>query len=133
MIDLDKLPSSDFVNTEEITSASGVYFVICTGNKILYIGQSKNIQKRIKTHGLKPVFKDRNVARIAWIECDESIRLEKESQMILMFRPELNIARKPYVRRDALRQFSENIDIPGIGDAWQDSFATAIAMDLELF
>ena len=63
---------------------SGVYFLI-NDNKIIYIGQSKNVFARIHTHSMTKKFN-----KIAWVNCELKHLDIIESFYIHAFRPELN-------------------------------------------
>lgn len=61
----------------------GVYFLIKKG-KVIYIGQTKNFNQRIKGHSNKKYDSYRFVA------CDVNVLLDYESRWIKKFKPKLN-------------------------------------------
>jgi hypothetical protein len=74
---------------------SGVYFLEDSKENILYIGQSKNIFKRIITHlgknsNLRQNSLFKNIEKIKVLFMEEDLLLTKESEFILAYNPPLN-------------------------------------------
>jgi len=62
----------------------GIYFLI-RNSKVVYVGQSRDIDRRIASHKLDKIF-----TSYRYILCDEDRLLHYEKRLIRLFRPELN-------------------------------------------
>lgn len=73
-------------NFDKLPNAKGIYFVI-SGNYLLYIGQSKNVKSRIKTHNRRKQFVAFANLKVLFFEMDDT---EIEDDFIFYFNPVLN-------------------------------------------
>ena len=83
------LPSVLLQNKDLLPARGAVYFVI-DANEILYIGQTKNLYNRWRSHHKQPEISDSNQILIAWLECDEPQRTPLELELIKLHKPRLN-------------------------------------------
>lgn len=98
------LPSLPLVERSGLPNLPAIYFVIA-GEQVVYIGQTKNLVRRLLTHDkLKKFTRAGAETRIAWLECNElSLLRQIESVLIEYFAPTLN-------GRDARSKRSEKIN-----------------------
>jgi excinuclease UvrABC nuclease subunit len=84
------LPSLPLANRSTLPSCPAVYFVL-EGDRVLYIGRSRNLQQRWIAHHRYSQLQGFNNVRIAWLECSEpSLLPEIETALIEYFQPSLN-------------------------------------------
>ncbi len=98
---------------EEAPTTTGVYYMHQEDGKIIYIGKSKNIKKRLNQHFTSDNRKSRRiqteVARITYeITGSELLALLKESEEIKRNRPKYNRALKRSKFNQALYQFIDD-------------------------
>jgi DNA polymerase-3 subunit epsilon len=84
---------------EEIPAATGVYYFYNKAKELLYIGKSKNIQKRIRTHFTSPKGKSLKLQKLVHQvrfekTGNELLALLKEQNEIKINRPKFNYAFK---------------------------------------
>lgn len=84
--------------TDEMTTDIGVYIITVGGvdGKVFYVGQSKDLTNRLKSHVVikNLISLNYDVASL-YVNCiDKSDALELESYVIEHFRPQLNVAGK---------------------------------------
>lgn len=79
----------------ELQTISGVYFLF-RGDEIVYIGQSYDVYSRVIDHKSDP---SKHFDKWAYIEVDETERLEIERRYIEMFQPQYNQTHRIYPRR----------------------------------
>lgn len=92
MIDLANLPSMPLEQRWSLPTVQCVYFVLSSKNQVLYIGQTKNLANRWRTHTLYKALKTLNNIRIVWMQIsDESLLLEVEEILINHYQPEFNL------------------------------------------
>jgi hypothetical protein len=84
------LPSVEIEKRKTLPNAEAVY-VVWALDKILYIGQTKDLCRRFNNHHRLVEFLNCD-AKIAWFDAEGSDRLEIESDLIEAFCPELNWA-----------------------------------------
>lgn len=70
----------------------GIYFLVCN-NKIVYVGQSKNISHRIGEH----VDSGRKFNKVAWFEAPALFLTDIEMYYIERINPEWNVRRLPSI------------------------------------
>lgn len=94
--------AGEFMTNNRMTAPSmgiaGVYFLI-KNNKIVYIGQSKNLSNRIADH-----IEEKDFDKYTWLE----IKIENldyyESYFYYKFKPELNNKNRIPIRKEDLTQ-----------------------------
>lgn len=90
-IKLSKLPSIPLEWHKALPAVSGIYIVLNKTFQVLYVGHSKNLQKRWMKHHLKKQLLEMGGVRLAWIELqDVSLLEEKEYSLIGCFHPPFN-------------------------------------------
>lgn len=90
-IDPLKLPSLPLEWHKALPAVSGVYVVLNSTGQALYVGHSKNLQKRWMKHHLKKKLLEIGGVHLAWIELqDVSLLEEKEYNLIGQLTPPLN-------------------------------------------
>ena len=97
---------------EEAPTATGVYYMHREDGKIIYIGKSKNIKKRLNQHftgeGGKARRMQFEVASVSYeITGSELVALLKESEEIKINRPKYNRAMRRTIFDQALYQFTD--------------------------
>lgn len=105
-IKLSKLPGSlNLEDLHRIPETSGIYYFFGHNDHLLYVGKSKNIQKRVMQHFSKPTTKSlKFLVRTQRIDYEETgseiAAILREDEVIKKQRPEYNIAQrktlKPY-------------------------------------
>lgn len=98
---------------EEAPTATGVYYMHREDGKIIYIGKSKNIKKRLNQHFTSDAGKAKRmqveVARVSYeITGSELVALLKENQEIKSNRPKYNKALRKTVFDHALYEFTDD-------------------------
>ncbi len=90
-------PALNSAHVEKLPEATGVYYFFNAQEKIIYVGKSKNIKRRIRTHFRPDLKRNKDVAmklEVANIECeitdDEVLALVLEAQEIKRLRPLYN-------------------------------------------
>lgn len=86
---IQALPSFLLSQREKLPSISAIYCVL-QGEKVLYIGQTKNLNQRWRSHHRDPELKIIPNARLVWLPCPVEKLNELESQMIETLKPALN-------------------------------------------
>jgi hypothetical protein len=88
---------------------SGVYFLL-QGNHVVYVGQAKNVKKRLAMHKADP---DRVFDSYAFLPCDEKDLDTLEALYIMHLRPKQN-KRQPslYNILQATRKLPKNLKMP---------------------
>ena len=90
-IEINKLPSVDFEDRNQLPEVSGIYFAIDSNDNIQYIGRSINIRQRLKTHNRKQQLSNMSGIRIAYLEVSDTSLLDDiEQALINYFDPYLN-------------------------------------------
>ena len=90
--DITSLPSVLLENKDRLPDASAIYFVLSQQNKILYIGQSKALNKRWKHHQkLKDISKYESVKIAYLVFSIPDFLFEIEQALIRHFDPPLNL------------------------------------------
>jgi excinuclease UvrABC nuclease subunit len=93
-MNLRDLPFVEFGNWSKLPGASAVYFCLDSQDKVLYIGQTRNLKRRWSmSHGYRAICGDRGAIKLSWLLTDESRLFQVESQMIARFNPPMNINR----------------------------------------
>lgn len=87
--DVRSLPSVSLQEKNYLPCCSGIYFVISSANKILYIGQSENIRERWKAHRCAKQIAPTD--RIAWWQVPKESLRNAEVLLIEQFKPKLNV------------------------------------------
>lgn len=105
-IQLSKLPDQlTLEDIHNIPERSGIYYFFGENDHLLYVGKSKNIQKRVMQHFSKPTSKSRKflerTRRIDFEETGSEITaILREDAVIKRMKPEYNVAQrqtqKPY-------------------------------------
>lgn len=93
MLNLASLPSVGMDDRSHIPNQSGVYFVVCAfDQKLLYIGASRGLQTRIRTHHLKADFEAYGPITISWLLLEDDIALlfRYERDLINYWKPLFN-------------------------------------------
>lgn len=85
--DVKRLLEADELSalSAEVRRTCGVYFLLSDEWRVLYVGQSTNIESRVRDHMRTKVF-----ARFAFVECETSDLNALEVGYVLKFRPPLN-------------------------------------------
>lgn len=84
------LPSVSFAELSFLPACSGIY-IACSGDQILYIGQSQNIKERwINKHHRFEDLSSFNEVRIYWLNAPVGILDTLERAMVWQLRPSLN-------------------------------------------
>lgn len=95
-----RLPESISMDTlHALPETPGVYYLFDGHGRIIYIGKSINIQKRVMQHFSKITQKsEKLMMRVKDVQCEETgselIALLKESEEIKKYRPEINKAQR---------------------------------------
>jgi hypothetical protein len=98
-VDLFSLPYLEFSQLSKLPSLSGIYFAIDFNNRILYVGQAKNILERWKNHHRKDQLLKMNkeyFIKIAWFLCQETQLKTAEDYFIRTYTPLFNFTRVEY-------------------------------------
>lgn len=109
-INLLELPSLPLECYKTLPKCAAVYMVLSSENKVLYIGQSVNIQNRWRSHHRRKRLIKIPGLRIAWLQVSDFSLLESiELALIQFFTPKLNRPistknRKPNTALIKLRQ-----------------------------
>jgi excinuclease UvrABC nuclease subunit len=95
--DLSELNSLDYADRRQLPEVSAVYFVIgaddvidLPAESVLYVGETKNLRKRFRSHNMTHLAKHRKSSNgwlIAWAEVSEAERKALELACILHWRP----------------------------------------------
>ncbi|EAZ91118.1 GIY-YIG nuclease family protein [Crocosphaera chwakensis] len=91
--ELNLLPSVSFDNLDELPEYSGIYFVIDSSDRMIYIGQSENILNRWKNHHRKLQIEEKHQEipiRIAWKSWNKEDLKIAEKYYINHYHPLLN-------------------------------------------
>ena len=90
-INLSLLPSIPLARRKELPELPPIYFVMDSQGEICYIGQTKNLYKRLIRHHHLPSFKNLPNAKVAYLKISDINLLTKiEKVLIDYFRPSLN-------------------------------------------
>lgn len=95
-----RLPETiDMEELHQLPETAGVYYFMDTTGRIVYIGKSINIKKRVMQHFSKITQKsEKMMRRVASIDCVETgselIALLQESEEIKKYKPEINKAQR---------------------------------------
>lgn len=90
-VKVDNLPYVLLKNKKRLPQKSGVYFVLDFESTIHYIGQSRNIFKRWKSHHKKYEVQNYRDVKIAYLLIkDTKLLVRTEREMINYFNPPLN-------------------------------------------
>ena len=116
----NSVPSLPIMERAKLPKVSAIYFVITPSNKLLYIGQSKNLFNRwLQHHRYQQFIEASPDTRVAWFEFDESDREcmpVVEDELITLLDTEYNGTDAPqikkpritaYVRQDLFDKFNE--------------------------
>jgi predicted GIY-YIG superfamily endonuclease len=99
----NSVPSLPILERSKLPQVSAIYFVITPSNKLLYIGQTKNLFNRFLQHHRYQQFIETSAeCRIAWFEFDESDSVGMpliEDELITLLDSEYNGAAHPTDRR----------------------------------
>jgi hypothetical protein len=76
-------------NKDLLPPRGAVYFVL-DGSALLYIGQSKNLKNRWRSHHKFCSIEDKKQILISWLECDDPQRTVLERDLIRLHKPFLN-------------------------------------------
>jgi hypothetical protein len=98
-VDLFSLPYLKLSQLSKLPSLSGIYFAIDSNNRILYVGQAKNILERWKNHHRKDQLlkmDKESFIRIAWFLCPEKQLKTTEDHFIRTYTPLFNFTRVEY-------------------------------------
>ena len=92
---LDKLPLVKLLDKAKLPETAGIYFVIDSDNRLLYIGKAQNIYKRwLNHHRYEQLAKiNKKISTyLKWYECEnnEDILTKLEQYFIKLYQPELN-------------------------------------------
>lgn len=95
-IQLADLPSVVFLDYRTLPNIPACYLVIEDCDNVIYVGQSSTLALRWGSHHKLEQLKERNTnIKIAWIECKDTNLLPiLERQLILHFKPELNVKQR---------------------------------------
>lgn len=85
---LQQLESVSLLHKSQLPEIPAIYLVY-QGEKLLYIGRTKNLKQRWLTHHRQKQFTQLEDARIAWFPCTEDAP-EVETTLIELLEPELN-------------------------------------------
>ena len=108
-IKLSKLPGSlTLEDLHNIPEASGIYYFFGENDHLLYVGKSKNIQKRVMQHFSKPTTKSlKFLSRTHRIDYEvtgsEIAAILREDDVIKSTRPEYNVAQRKTLKPYGLR------------------------------
>ena len=128
LMDPFKLPSLRLSQLKELPPCVAIYFAIDEEQRVLYVGKTKNLNKRWKNHDripkLQEMDKESPVA-IAWKSWNPEGLDEAEKYFISTFQPLLNgtkvispeIIPSEVILRDFLTTFSKKLIILGINQA----------------
>ncbi|MEB3310508.1 MAG: GIY-YIG nuclease family protein [Snowella sp.] len=98
-VDLFSLPYLELSQLGKLPSSSGIYFAIDSNNRILYVGQAKNILERWKNHHRKDqllkIDKEYFI-KIAWFLCQEKQLKTAEDYFIRTYTPLFNFTKIEY-------------------------------------
>lgn len=132
---LSQLPFVFLSESDQLPDHSGIYFVIDSDNKVLYIGQTKSLVKRWKGHHRKHQFlqiTEKSFIKIAWLICAVEDLTSAESYLINYYRPLYNQTKiinpelipSEVVLRELLQQIKPLIVIVGIKQATPNNLLT---------
>lgn len=125
MLNLLQLPSVPLSERKQLPECAAIYFAIDAKNRVLYIGQAKNLLARWRhhhrIHKLEEIDQEFSV-RLAWQAWNEENLSEAEKGFIKIFQPLLNntevetpaVIPSEFVLRDFLKNFSRRLIIFGI-------------------
>lgn len=87
----------------------GVYFLL-DGGRVVYVGQAKNVNQRLKMHKIDP---DKAFDSYAWVACEEEHLDTLEALYIMSLRPALN-KRQPnlYAMLERTKKLPRNLALP---------------------
>lgn len=108
-------PNLNIDDLEEFPNKPGVYYFYDNNDKLIYIGKSKHIKKRIEQHLInhktkKAVEMKNAIAHIKYsLTGSELVALLKESKEIKEFRPKFNRAQKKISFPLGLYQFTDQL------------------------
>jgi hypothetical protein len=86
------LPSVPFDELTHLPASSGVYFALDERGNVLYVGATKNLQKRWRHHNQYCQLQQGECRSIAYYSCPVEMLNETELSMIVQFQPLLNRA-----------------------------------------
>lgn len=78
-------------NRRKLPEIAAVYFIIGDNENVLYIGATKQLKARIANHHRLSEFKEKN-AKVFWIEANQDLAFELESELTELLEPELDQA-----------------------------------------
>ena len=93
----------------QLPSASGVYMMMDFRGKILYVGKSRNLRRRVSSYFRPGALSQHKIAKIhAHLHSIEILRTDNEMEALLMemrmikdFRPPINLQTEVHYRQDA--------------------------------
>jgi excinuclease UvrABC nuclease subunit len=88
VLDLATLPSIRYSDKGRMPKVPAVYIVIGLRNKVLYVGQTVNLRRRMSEHHRNQEFKELNAQSVAWMAVRD--RGTAEYDLINSLRPLLN-------------------------------------------
>lgn len=104
------LPSVAIGERKTLPKEEAVYLV-WTLDKLLYIGETRDLNKRFKDHHRLVEFLNCD-AKIAWFDSTGCDRLEVEEDLIAMLTPELNVRKfNPSRKEDSVKKVSTTIQL----------------------
>ena len=106
-MNIDELPWVRLDRTGYLPNISAVYFAV-SRNKVLYVGQSKNLKERWQYHHKNDELLKYTNVRIYWIEVGINYLYEEEGKYIGMFMPPLNdvVRQKTFLSRFGKHPYS---------------------------
>lgn len=122
---IGELPYVTLSERQQLPDCAAVYFVIDVNDRILYVGQAKNLLARWKNHHRLYKLEQLNQespVRLAWQVCNEEDLSEIEKRLITEYQPLLNntqvelpsVIPSEVVLREFLKAFSRRLIIAGI-------------------
>lgn len=115
-VKLSKLPGTlSMEDIHRIPESAGIYYFFGENDHLLYVGKSKNIQKRVLQHFSKPTTKSwKFLSRTHRIDYEETgseiAAILREDEVIKKDRPEYNIAQRKTQKPYGLRVVEEETE-----------------------
>ncbi len=115
-IQLSKLPHHlTLEDIHRIPETSGIYYFFGENDYLIYVGKSKNIQKRVMQHFSKPTSKSlKFLSRTHRIDYEETgseiAAILREDEVIKRERPEYNVAQRKTLKPYGLRMIDEHTE-----------------------
>lgn len=116
-VKLSKLPGTITIeDIHAIPETAGVYYFFGANDHLLYVGRSKNIQKRVMQHFSNPTTRSikflERTRRIDYEETGSEITsILREDEIIKSLRPEYNVAQRKTLKPYGLRICPEDGDL----------------------